>query len=47
MGCQARPDVTGKAGTPFTINEAGVKIGNKTYPWAGPRRASEVTGNEE
>jgi hypothetical protein len=39
LRCQARQSFSLGAGTPYSINEHGVKAGDKTYAWANPQEA--------
>jgi hypothetical protein len=39
LRCQSRQGFSLGAGTPYLINENGVKVGDKIYPWANPQEA--------
>src|SRR5580700_11366096 len=38
LSCQSRTSFSAGAGTPYAINETGVKVGNKVVPWVDPQQ---------
>jgi hypothetical protein len=42
LTCVSRTALSGNAGVPYGVDGNGVKVGDKTYPWANPQEATAL-----